>query len=254
MHDLIGLIPAAGQAYRLGLMPCSKEIFPLGVMENKIDDVLKYRPKPVGLYLIERMILAGVERILMIINRDKWDIVQYFGNGSNFGVSISYLIQENLVGLPSALNTAYPWISSDTVLFGMPDTIFQPIESFQILLAKHRETNADVTLGLYPTQKPEKFGMVSFDNDYWMKYTIDKPAKTNLKYLWGIGCWGPVFTEFMNKRISQFSPSQKENVLGDIFQDAVEAGLRIKVVPFDTGEYTDIGSLDDLVDMIRKNS
>jgi len=251
MEDLIGLIPAAGRANRLAPLSCSKEIFPLGMMKSKTGKSVKYHPKPVGLYLIERMMIAGVKRTYIILSREKWDIAHYFGNGSSFGLPIAYLIQENLIGMPDALNIAYPWVRSATILFGMPDTIFHPSEAFKIILDNHQKTNADLTLGLFPTEKPKKFGMVSFDHENNFTYTIDKPSQTDLKFMWGIGCWEPSFTQLLNNRLSKINEYQEEIVLGDIFQDAVESGLSVKVIPFQKGEFIDIGSLDDLADMIQ---
>jgi hypothetical protein len=72
--------------------------------------------------------------------------------------------------------------------------------------------------------------------------------------MWGFGCWGKVFTEFMKQRLEHLSPYANEIVLGDIFQDAAEAGLNVRVLPFENGEYVDIGTWEDLVDIIRKYS
>jgi glucose-1-phosphate thymidylyltransferase len=254
MAGLVGLLPAAGLAKRLAPMPCSKEIFPVGLLESKTGDIVEYRPKPVGLYLIERMINAGVERVFVILNKEKWDILRYFGNGSSFGVPIAYLVQESISGMPDALNQAYPWIQMDTVLFGMPDTIFEPDDSLQILLSDHRSNNADVTLGLFPTKKPERFGMVSYDQNHFMKYTVDKPLCTELKYMWGIGCWGPVFSRFMMDKLKSAPSSHTEIVLGDVFQAALDEGLSVRVTLFEHGEYIDIGNLDDLTHVIQRFS
>lgn len=73
--------------------------------------------------------------------------------------------------------------------------------------------------------------------------------------MWGIGCWEPVFTDFLHQYLKQKEiQPDKEVVLGDVFQAAHEAGIVIKVVPFAQGEYIDIGSLDDLVIVSRRFS
>jgi glucose-1-phosphate thymidylyltransferase len=84
-----------------------------------------------------------------------------------------------------------------------------------------------------------------------MEYTVDKPASTDLRYMWGIGCWGKRFSEFMHQALSQRSGEGKEVVLGDIFQAAKEAGLDVRVVPFEDGRYIDIGNLDELNSLMR---
>jgi glucose-1-phosphate thymidylyltransferase len=120
------------------------------------------------------------------------------------------------------------------------------------LLAAHNSQKYDVTLGLFPTLKPERFGMVAFDQHNHFLYTVDKPAQTDLTYMWGIGCWGPVFSDFMHTWLRKQPPVRGEIVLADIFQAAQHAGLRLGVVPYVNGEYVDIGSLDDLAGMLKR--
>ena len=71
--------------------------------------------------------------------------------------------------------------------------------------------------------------------------------------MWGIACWGKIFTEYMKEYLAGINSSQ-EIVLGSIFQAALEDKLAIKVVPFVNGNYIDIGSFDELGKMIRDYS
>ncbi len=253
MNQLVGVIPAAGQGKRTAFLPCSKEIFAIGFMDVVVEGQVQRQPKAVGLYLLERMVIAGADRILIVSNRDKTDILRYFGGGSNWGVQIAYLVQENAWGMPYALDLAYPWLRDETVLFGMPDTIFEPFDAFQQLLAEHQREVADLTLGLFPTDKPERFGMVSFDGSR-MLYTVDKPAQTDLTHMWGIACWETSFARFMHEYLEQQAPPAREIVLGDVFQAALETSLVIRVLPFANGEYIDIGTPEGLAHAIRRFS
>ncbi|MGB9872410.1 MAG: sugar phosphate nucleotidyltransferase [Anaerolineae bacterium] len=253
MHKVVGLVPAAGHGKRVALLPCSKEIFPIGLANVVEDERGGIRPKAVGEYLLERMQVAGVTRVFIILSRGKWDIMHYFGDGDRFGLHIAYLLQENVWGMPYALDLARPWLCDETVLFGMPDTIFQPEDAFQRLLLCHQGSSADITLGLFPTTAPERFGMVEFDNTSRRAlYIIDKPSQTHLRYMWGIGCWGPTFTEFLHSQLQVLSPPQKEIVLGDIFQAAIENGLEVQVLPFEGGEFIDIGVSEEMVRTIKR--
>ena len=109
MEDIVGIIPAGGLAKRISPIPCSKELLPIGFSEIQKDQERIRIPKPVSLYLIERMMTAGASRFFMIINANKWDIPRYYGAGNDFNVSFSYLIQERLQGMPFALNQVRPW-------------------------------------------------------------------------------------------------------------------------------------------------
>jgi glucose-1-phosphate thymidylyltransferase len=243
--NVIGLIPAAGRATRLPMLPCSKEIYPIGTFKKVVEDQIIQYPKPVIAYLIERLILAGVQKTIITTSKEKSDILRLLGDGSAFNMHLAYLIQEENNGMPYALNLAHPWVNDSIILFGMPDTIFFPENAFVTLLDRFISTKADLTLGLFQTDKPAKFGMVKFDDKDNFIYTIDKPNSTNLEYMWGIACWGHNFSSFMNEYINIHHES-KELVLGTVIQAAFDIGLRVNVLPFFDGAYYDIGTPEDL--------
>jgi glucose-1-phosphate thymidylyltransferase len=178
MRKLVGLVPAAGQGKRVSLLPCSKEIFPVGFTVPEGNGDQQARPKPISLYLLERMMLAGVSRVIIVLSREKWDVVRYYGGGAQYGLDIAYLVQDNAWGMPYALAVASPWLDDATVLFGMPDTIFSPIDAYERLLIAHSKTDAELTLGLFPTATPQRFGMVAYDTSFRMLHTVDKPRQT----------------------------------------------------------------------------
>src|SRR4051812_49599300 len=77
----IGLIPAAGRAERLGPLPCSKELLPIGFRETPRGPA----PKVAGHYLLERFRAAGVRRVFMVLHEAKQDVPPHFGTGENPG-------------------------------------------------------------------------------------------------------------------------------------------------------------------------
>jgi len=244
--NLIGIIPAAGQAKRLPFLPFSKELFPISYLWEGTDEQSELKLVHIIDCLISQMINAQIKKIFVIINKEKADIVRYLGNGKDFGCAFSYLIQEERRGMPDALNLAFPWVVNSTVVFGMPDTFFSPHNAFNLLLDYYNFSKVDVTLGLFPTDQPQKYGMVSLDRDNFLEYTIDKPASSDLKYMWGIACWGKAFSNFMNEYIKSSSATD-EVVLSEVFQSAKNFGLKINGFPFVNGKYMDIGTPKDLI-------
>ena len=241
--DIVGLIPAAGRGVRLEPYPCPKELFPVGVMDYEVDGRIEQRPKVVSQYLFDELKLAGARRFLFILGDGKQAIMRYFGNGKRAGVDVAYLYQEALRGMPFALDLAFPWLRRDSVvLFGMPDTILEPQEVFVRVLDEHRKTGADVSLGLFRTETPWKFGMVRLDADNRLVENRDKPRETDLEYMWGFGCWGWRFAEVMHEFLATIPPGGKETVLSEVFEHAQRSGLDIRGVRLDDGRYTDIGA------------
>ena len=78
--DLVGLMPAGGKATRVAPLPCSKELYPVGFRRvGQRDDV---RPKVICHYILEKMRMADVTKVYVIIRKDKWDIPAYLADGT----------------------------------------------------------------------------------------------------------------------------------------------------------------------------
>ena len=254
MSELIGLIPAAGLAKRLAPLPGSKEMFPVGFKAGTYDGQIGPCPKPVSEYVLERMRDAGARRAYIVLSHAKWDLIRYYGNGDPVGVHLAYLYVEESPGMPYTLNQAYPWLTGrdTTVLFGMPDTIFWPYDAFGQLLSTCRRLRADLVLGVFPTDQPERFSVVDLDDRGRVRSVMDKPKESALRNTWGIACWGSAFTELLHGSLTGARPSGKEIVLAEVFQRAVDEGLAVYGQYFEGGTYIDIGVAEDLYEAVRR--
>lgn len=234
---LIGLIPAAGKGVRLGL-PYPKELYPI---------IRNNRYKPVAQFVLENLTAAGVKHVVFVINETKHQLLGYFGDGSRFGCHISYVVQENREypsrstspGLAHALHAAYPLIQGQTVLFGMADTIMEPKIVFSEILHV-AQPDDDVLLGLYRTQRPEKFGMVQFDARQQVQKIVDKPSQTKLEYMWGCIVWGPRFTEHLHDSLLAGNSD-----FAQVMNTAIANGQQFRAVCLE-GSYADLGTYEEV--------
>lgn len=256
--EIIGLIPAGGISNRLSPIPCSKEIYPIG-----FGPIIKdggSHPKVVCHYLLEKLKLAGISKVYIILRSGKWDIPTYLGDGKMFDMDIAYLIMNLPFGVPYTLDQAYPFTKDAIIALGMPDIIFYPENAFLKLLQQQAATNADVVLGLMPVKRPHKWDMVNLDEHGRIRHFVIKPAHTHLTYAWVIAVWTPVFSNFMHQYLiesqreihcqgsTQNHQTQTlELYTGDVFQAAVKEGLSIETVIFPNGSCIDIGTPEDLV-------
>jgi glucose-1-phosphate thymidylyltransferase len=183
-----------------------------------------------------------VEQAAIIIGGSKFDIVRYLGNGHRHNLPIAYFYQEQLRGMPFALDLPRTWIENKTVLFSMPDTLITPSNVMKKLVDHHYAQQADVTLGLFPTDTPHKFGMVEVDDNGRITHFIDKPTQTHLKYMWGYAAWSPQFTNFMHDHLIQMPADGPECVLSDIFSAALHSQLKIESYIAPGSRYHDIGT------------
>ena len=245
---IVGLIPAAGRGKRLAPLPFPKELYPIGYQHFESDGVLQIRPKVISQYLVDHLVQAGATKLVIVLGRGKSDIMEYYADGSRFGVEIAYAFQEEAAGMPFALDLAFPWLNpGDEILFGMSDTIIEPAHAFVELQSSHRRAGADLTLGLFPTSLPQKFGMVEMGQaTNAVVRTIDKPKNTDLKLMWGSAAWNFKFATFMRDYLKDKGGRSTELVFGDVLNAAIDAGLKINGHEQQSGKYIDVGTVEDL--------
>jgi glucose-1-phosphate thymidylyltransferase len=244
-ENLIGLIPAAGRGMRLGL-PYPKELYPI-IQNNHY--------KPISQFVVENLTVSGIRDIVFVINETKHQLIGFFGSGYRFGCNFSYVVQEQREdpgastspGLSHALDSAYHLVKGKTVLFGMADTIIEPTDVFRRLLEAAQPEDT-VVLGLFPVARPEKFGMVDFDQQGVVRRIVDKPAQTTLQFAWGCIIWRPEFTEHLHGSLSQ----QHIADFALIMNNAIDQGMPFRGIVLPGGKYSDLGTYEEIVELDQK--
>jgi glucose-1-phosphate thymidylyltransferase len=238
----VGLIPAAGQGVRLGL-PYPKELYPV-IREN--------RYKPVSQFVVDNLVASGVTKIVFVINEAKHQLMGYFGDGHRFGCDFAYVVQENRAtdgqstspGLAHALDSGYTLVRGQTVCFGMADTIMEPQDVFARAL-QSASADDDVVLVLFPTARPEKFGMVRTDATGRVLEIVDKPRQTELRDMWGSIIWRPRFTEHLHTSVRSRGVSDFAKILNE----AITSGMRVTSYRVENGSYADLGTYEEIRDL-----
>jgi glucose-1-phosphate thymidylyltransferase len=240
----------------------SKELFPIGFVEGR-NKVLY--PKVVSQYLLERMAAGGIHKAFWLLRPGKWDIPAYFGDGVRVRMRLAYLTVHVSRGVPFTLDQAYPFIRGETIAFGFPDILFWPENAYELVLRRLWANEAEVVLGLFPTDEPEKVGVVDVDEAGVVRGVFEKSGLTHLRHMWAIAVWNARFTEFLhcfvdseicrraeNNNVEQSRDGEEhvEVPMGDVIQAAVTAGLRVEAEIFKDGRYIDIGTPDSLLKAI----
>lgn len=257
-REVIGLIPAGGHGARIGPLPCSKEIYPIG-----FDESNERRPKVICHYLLEKMRFAGIDKCYIILRDGKWDIPAYLGDGKMVGMDLAYLMMGAPFGVPFTIDQAFPFVKDATIAFGFPDIFFESDDVFVGLLDKLRHDDCDVVVGLFPSDRPQKADMVDVSAGGRIRNIVIKPERTDLRYTWGVAVWSPVFTEFIHhyvKRREPFAGNQTEVFVGEVVQKGIEKGLHVEAIHIADKPFIDIGTPDDMfraaklfIDRPRKN-
>lgn len=170
-----GIIPSAGNGSRIQPLAFSKELLPVGsLLTNNVE-----RPRAVSEYLIERMKIAGVSNICMVISASKSDILKYYGKGTD-NIHFCYTVQQYPAGLCDAIFCALPLINqSDQVIVGLPDTIWFPVDSLLSL------DDNEFSFLLFPVDKPHLYDAVEINDDDSVKCIHVKNKDVDVNWIWG---------------------------------------------------------------------
>ena len=165
-----GIILAGGTGSRL---------YPLTKVISK--QLLPVFDKPMIYYPLATLMIAGIREVLLISTPK--DISQYqelLGDGSIWGIDISYQIQPSPDGLAQAFILAEDFIGDDLSALILGDNIFHGNNMTNLLV--NASNNEDATIFAYHVSDPERYGVVEFDSNQKAISIEEKPKITKSNY------------------------------------------------------------------------
>ena len=166
-----GIVLAGGAGTRL--YPASQPI-------SKI--LLPIYDKPMIYYPLSTLMLAGIKDILIITNEIDYDnFIKLLGDGSQYGLNLTYEIQYVQRGIADAFLIAEEFIDGDDVALVLGDNIFHG-HGFSTLMKQAIEKNNGATVFGYTVKDPERFGVVEFDENKKAISLEEKPLLPKSNY------------------------------------------------------------------------
>jgi glucose-1-phosphate thymidylyltransferase len=202
--------------------------------------------KPVLFYGIEAMAAAGIEQIGIIIAPETGDeIREAAGDGSRFGVAITYIVQDEPAGLAHAVLTAEPFLGRDPFVMYLGDNLLQG--GIADLVAAFERDTPEALILLTPVPDPEHYGVAELDGERVVALAEKPPEpRTNLAL---VGVY--LFSARIHDAARAIEPSARgELEITDAIQHLVDEGARVEphVV---RGWWKDTGRLDDMLEANR---
>ena len=212
---ILGVIPAAGYARRLGSLPCSKEMLSVG-------------GRPVLDYVVERMRLVPCTEIRVVTRPEKRDVAE---RARELGAMV---IEGRPASVSESILLGLRGVAVDAVVvLGFPDTVWEPEDGFATLVAA-LDDKAEVVLGCFRSDALERSDVVVADGDGRVRAVQVKPSRPASDLVWG--CCAA--------RARAFAGLRAHAEPGLLFGALAPTGA-VRAVRFD-GEFLDIGTPEAL--------
>lgn len=168
-----GIILAGGAGTRL---------YPLTMVTSK--QLLPVYDKPMIYYPLSTLMLAGIQDILIISTQEDCPrFAHLLGDGSQFGIRLSYQIQPSPDGLAQAFLLGEDFIGGDCCAMVLGDNIFYGNGLGRLLRqATERAEQGRATIFGYSVPDPQRFGIVEFDDDFKVLSVEEKPQNPRSNY------------------------------------------------------------------------
>lgn len=152
------------------------------VTQSISKQLLPVYDKPMIYYPIATLMLAGIREICIISTpQDTPRLQMLLGDGKNWGLELSYVVQEKPEGIAQAFTLAKDFIGNQSVALILGDNVYYG-DDLEYLMTSADDRQSGATVFAYPVIDPERYGVVDFDGQGRALSIEEKPSKPKSRY------------------------------------------------------------------------
>jgi glucose-1-phosphate thymidylyltransferase len=203
--------------------------------------------KPVLFYALEDIRDAGITDVGVVVGDTAPAIREAVGNGSKFGLDVSYIRQEAPLGLAHGLLVSHGFLAEEDFVMYLGDNFI--VGGIKDLVTDFQNHRPDAQILLTHVPDPRQLGVAELDHSGQVVRLVEKPAQPKSNYAL-VGVY--MFTPAVHEAVRQLKPSERgELEITEAIQWLIDNGRKVKSTVI-TGYWKDTGNVVDMLEVNRR--